>query len=198
MFEKAFQSDPPDRFQTAAELIERFGYLVRYEEPSAVDLGALASRLSKHILRGSRQARLLQFKGHVGDLHSAIQTSINTCNQRIRPFSLGFGGLRGAPPALPKDVDLLHDSLVASLSYPGHASARNILFGFGAKGEECVLLRTFGSTKSDGNSQLDPWEALILYKSDSPPGKETLDKFLEEAVAIAMTRLSEEVKEAGS
>ena len=110
--------------------------------------------------------------------------------QQLFPFNFAVGEMG----RVPEGFDRVGNGMSLMVRLPAHELSRVILFGFGSKGAQCVLLRTISVqpnlTAADASRQ---WEELFWFNAEPNMALDKFQRAIDQSVILAVRELQQEV-----
>ena len=194
LFNRGFQYQVEDRFQSCVELMDRLEQLSRQTTIIIENPIDVAGRLSVELEKRNRKTQLIILQDKVIPLLNTMYTYLEQFQNRLGQFKLVRAGYN-VRAQMPADMDVVSTPNTAyMLSIQGHDENRTLWLGVGAKGQECHVLYTVGSmNRGTGMADAGQWVSLLPFDPENPPTSEDLGRLLNGILNRMMQELVEHV-----
>ncbi len=194
LLDQAFAVPVQDRFQTCDELVSRLSSALTPTERAGEDPLAVIAAAERHLQQHDRKTQLVQATSYLQPVWTGMLQYVTQKFSRTTVFHIGVGQLVPMQTTLPEGFDPVANGLSLSVQLPAHELARIILFGFGSKGAQCVLLRNIVVQQAQGSAYgSGPWEQLFWFSAEPNMAMDKFHRAIDQSVILAVRQLQQEV-----
>lgn len=199
LLDRGFTLDIEHRFQTCQELTSRLTDVLNTPRNKAADPKELALLLGHHLQERDRTTQLEQHRHAAEKVLNTLHEKFVVVNSRhIAPFDIVSSGVTPIEARqLPQGLDMVRAGRTYSVSLKLQRSTREIRVGFGAAGNQTVMLVQIAYTETKTVEPKAGWEKAVWFKPEELPSAETLVEILNRYLVDVMQMLYDTVVQAG-
>lgn len=187
-FDVGLSHDIDGRFQSIEDLLSRLSLAQNGEAPAKKSPVDLDRELGAIIRKASRPVQLKEMSSIAQTASQGIQRSIARYQNKLTTFEVKRMGIHPMKPVIPNGIDpLITDLQGLSVNVKAHDKLVGFALWIGAKGDQCVLMRTEvlrGKVNTvypiNGHSLVE----VLWFSSNEVVKQETADAWVDNLVSL--------------
>jgi serine/threonine protein kinase len=197
LLDSGFSVDIESRFQSIKELNDRLNFALTQVGYRKKDPTQAAKELAAKIRRHDRGLQLHGYIPAANELQSHVMRYAQTLAAQVQPFTVHLGGIRvnlPLPPGIDSVLDIGPAIVVGLASRP---QTRIIRLYIGAKGDQCVLLRTSFVNAPSRPATPTPWKVVAWFDPTKTLDAQLVLGWVNDMVVEAMEEFERETSGRG-
>jgi serine/threonine protein kinase len=202
LLDRAFAVEVENRFQSGEEFLGRLETALKPQAPDE-DPAVVSAELAKLVRLHDRPVLLAEYRQIAQRVfQSLLQQLSEAAQQVVPPFSATIsGGLPAQENTFPKGIEPLSaGEYIMTVGIAPHSRYRLIAFAAGAKGNECLIVRKFGSQAEVkgssgfmGPATFSQWEPVLWFQPDRVPDQDSLRSLVRASLNTALRAVAEDI-----